>query len=342
MKTIFLSCLLLMFATAANTKIVFYSKRDGNSEIYTMNDNGSHLRRITKNPTGDYVPLWAPDGQTLAFLRSSMQDKQKISEVILMRADGSDEQVLTNEDKPLSSLWLNFFTPDGQELAITTWDFDKRIYRLFFMDIETGVTRPLRGVEKITESDISADGRFIAFEKTPGFEKNIHIVAPDGRGEKPILPPNANPDFLVIRMYPRWAPDSKRLMFVEDRFDIIVNKGGADTDLVIRESKIFIYHLAEKSTERVVLPKGFRPGASCWINNKEILLSADATGLITKERGNYDIYRYNFISSILTQLTTHPAEDLLPRWIAGTLDVSANRKKSTQWGQLKVGEKQSN
>ena len=137
-----------------------------------------------------------------------------------------NERILTNDDEAHSFQWLNFFTPDGQELAITTWDFDKRTYRLFFIDIESRATRSLRGVEKITESDISADGRFIAFEKTPGFEKNIHIVGSDGRGEKPILPPNASPDFLVIRMYPRWAPDSKRLMFVEDRFDIIVNEGG--------------------------------------------------------------------------------------------------------------------
>ena len=312
MKTIFLSFLLLLFATAANTKIVFYSKRDGNSEIYTMNDNGSHLRRITNNPTGDYVPLWAPDGQTLTFLRSSMKNGQRISEIILMNANGTDERVLTNDDEARSFQWLNFFTPDGQELAITVWDFDKRTYRLFFMDVESGVTRPLRGIEEITESDISPDGRFIAFEKTPGFEKNIHIVASDGRGEKPLLPPNVDPDVLIIRMYPRWTPDSKRLMFVEDRFDIIVNEGGADTDLVIRESTLFIYHLAKKRTERVPLPKGFRPGASCWINNKEILLSADATGLITKQRGNYDLYRWHPTGGTLTQLTTHPAEDLLP------------------------------
>lgn len=335
MKTLFLSFFLLLFATVANTKIVFYSKRDGNSEIYTMNDDGSHLRRITNNPTSDYVPLWAPDGQTLAFLRSSMQDGQIISEVVLMNVDGSNERVLTNDNEVLSFQWLSFFTPNGQELAITTWDFDKRTYRLFFVDIESGVKHPLRGVEKITESDISPDGRFIAFEKTPGFEKNIHVVAPDGRGEKPILPPNANPDLLVIRMYPRWAPDSKRLMFVEDRLDIIANEGGADTDLLISASNLLIYHLARKRTERVLLPKGLRPGAFCWINNNEILLSADATGLITKEHGNYDIYRCHLTNGTLTQLTTHPAEDLLPRWVAGTLDVSAKGKKRTQWSKLK-------
>ena len=336
MKLFFLSFFLLLFATIANTKIVFYSKRDGNSEIYTMNDDGSHLRRITNNLTSDYVPLWTPDGKTLTFLRSTMKGGQRTSEVILMNADGSDERVLSNDDKAPSFQWLNFFTSNGQELAITTWDFDKRTYRLFFVDIQSGVTHPLRGVEKITESDISRNGRFIAFEKTPGFEKNIHIVTPDGRGERPLLPPNVDPDVLIIRIYPRWAPDSKRLMFVEDRFDIIVNEEGVDTDIVIRESNLLVHYIAEKRTERVPLPKGFRPGAFCWTNNDEILLSADATGLITKKRGNYDIYRYHLTRGALTQLTTHPAEDLLPRWVAGTLEVFANEKKRTQWGKLKT------
>ena len=334
MKTLFLSFFLLLFSTAANTKIVFYSKRDGNSEIYTMNDDGSHLRRITNNPKSDYVPVWAPDGKRIAFGHLSMENRRQVSYIIIMDVNGSNQQVLTTHDEAGSMPTPIFFTRDGQELAIMKWDFEKRTYRLFFMDIETRARRSLRGVEKITGADLSPDGRFIAFEKTPGLEKNIHIVAPDGRGERPILPPNADPDVLRNRIYPRWAPDSKRLMFVESLYDIIV-KGGGDTDLVIRESNLFIYHLARKRTERVRLPKGFRPGAFCWMNNNEVLLSADATGLITKEHGNYDIYRCHLRNGTLTQLTTHPAEDLLPRWVAGTLDVSAKGKKRTQWSKLK-------
>lgn len=337
MKLFWISFLLLLFATAANTKIVFYSKRDGNSEIYTMNDDGSQLRRITNNPAADFFPVWAPDGQTLAFKRNSMRDgQQQRSDVILMNVDGSNERVLTNDNEARSFPGPAFFTPDGRELAITTWDLKARTFRLYFMDVARGVTRPLRGVAYITGADISPDGRFIAFEKTPGFAKNIHIVAPDGRGEKPLLPPNADPDVLLIRSYPRWAPDSQRLMFVESLYDIIVNEGEADTDLIISTSNLFIYHLAAKRTERLPLPKGFRPGAFCWINNNEIFLSADATGLITKERGNYDIYRYHLTSGTLTQLTTHPAQDLFPRWVAGTLEVSANEKQTTQWGKVKA------
>ena len=126
MKTLFISFFLLFFAAAANTKIVFYSKRDGNAEIYTMNDDGSHLRRITNNPNSDYVPIWAPDGKTIAFGHLSMENRQQLSYIIIMDANGSNKQILTTDDEARSIPTPNFFTRDGQELAIMKWDFDKR------------------------------------------------------------------------------------------------------------------------------------------------------------------------------------------------------------------------
>lgn len=346
MKVFFHSMIfVLLFAAAAYPKIVFYSERDGNREIYTMNDDSSHLRRITNNPAADIQPLWAPDGRTIAFLRGNRTAENKIfSYVTLINADGSNERTLTNDDEAHSVPAPHFFTRDGRELAITRWDFNALTYRLFFIDVQSKEIRPLRGVEDIAGSTLSPDGHLIAFEKTPGFEKNIHIVAPDGHGEKPLLPPEADPDVLLIRFSPCWAPDSKRLIFVEERLDIVEEKDeeGFFTDFVVRENSLLIYHTILKTTERVPLPHGFRAASSCWIKNNEILFSADAIGMITKRHGNYDIYHYHLTSRTLTQLTTHPAADMDPRWVAGTLDVSANEKRSTQWGKLKADEKQSN
>lgn len=339
MKVFYLVIFVMFFAAAAYPKIVFDSERDGNKEIYAMNDDGSHLRRLTNNPAADLSPLWAPDGRTIAFQRGRYTpERQQVSDLILMNADGSNERILVNNDEGFSSAAPNFFTRDGRELAITRWDLKALTIRLFLLDLEDRVIRPLRGVEDIAGADISPDGRFIAFEKTPGFEKNLHIVAPDGRGEKPLLPPNADPDVLLNRMYPCWAPDGKRLMFVESRFNVVEkeNEAGPFIDFVVKANDLLIYHIVLERTERVPLPQGFRTVTPCWINDKEILFSADAIGLITKEQGNYDIYHYHLTSGTLSQLTTHPAQDLYPRWVAGTLEVSAKEKKTTQWGKLKA------
>ena len=47
--------------------IAFYSNRDGNSEIYVINTDGTGLRRLTSNGAGDMAPTWSPDGTQIAF-----------------------------------------------------------------------------------------------------------------------------------------------------------------------------------------------------------------------------------------------------------------------------------
>jgi rhamnogalacturonyl hydrolase YesR/Tol biopolymer transport system component len=53
--------------SADGTTIAFRSERDGNSEIYVMDANGSHQRRVTNNPAFDGYPSLAPDGSGIAF-----------------------------------------------------------------------------------------------------------------------------------------------------------------------------------------------------------------------------------------------------------------------------------
>jgi WD40-like Beta Propeller Repeat len=47
---------------SSNGVVVFYSERDGNSEIYAMNADGTGLRRLTNNPAENDSPAISPDG----------------------------------------------------------------------------------------------------------------------------------------------------------------------------------------------------------------------------------------------------------------------------------------
>jgi len=89
--------------------IVFVSNRDGNEEIYTMNTDGTKLRRLTDNPASDRFPSWSPDGKKIVFI--SYRDGN--ANLYLMNQDGSNIERLTNTSaKKSSPSWA----PDGKTI----------------------------------------------------------------------------------------------------------------------------------------------------------------------------------------------------------------------------------
>lgn len=71
-------------------QIAFMSHRDGNWEIYLVNDDGSGLKRLTNSPANEGLPTWAPDGKTLAFV----SDQGGVWAVWAMSPDGSERRKL--------------------------------------------------------------------------------------------------------------------------------------------------------------------------------------------------------------------------------------------------------
>jgi Tol biopolymer transport system component len=49
-------------------QIAFRSNRDGDSEIYVMNSDGSGQTNLTRNKAYDDFPVWSPDGKWIAFI----------------------------------------------------------------------------------------------------------------------------------------------------------------------------------------------------------------------------------------------------------------------------------
>jgi Tol biopolymer transport system component len=81
--------------------IAFQTDRDGNSEIYLIDVDGSHLRNVTDHAAEDRYPAWSPDGSQLVF--QSERDGNR--ELYIMNADGSEVKRLTthaaNDWKPV-------------------------------------------------------------------------------------------------------------------------------------------------------------------------------------------------------------------------------------------------
>ena len=52
---------------APDGRIAFTSVRDGDMEIYSMNADGSDVRRLTNRVGPDGGPFWSRDGKRLVF-----------------------------------------------------------------------------------------------------------------------------------------------------------------------------------------------------------------------------------------------------------------------------------
>ena len=73
------------------TRIAFESMRDGNSEIYLMDGDGSNQINLTGNPAHDHAPAWSPDGTQIVF--GSLRDGTR--DLYVMKSDGTEQVRLT-------------------------------------------------------------------------------------------------------------------------------------------------------------------------------------------------------------------------------------------------------
>src|SRR3954471_10135064 len=98
-------------ADSFNGRIAFSSFRADptfrTGDIFTMNDDGSDLRRLTDNPEDDAQSDWSPDGRDLAY-RIRKPGQTVNFEVATMSAFGTNRQRLT-------------FSPDGEASSQPSW-----------------------------------------------------------------------------------------------------------------------------------------------------------------------------------------------------------------------------
>jgi Tol biopolymer transport system component len=91
-------------------RIAFVSKRDGNTEIYVTNADGSEQRRLTRSATKDRTPVWSPDGRKIAFVRSRFA---AFDDIYVMNADGTGRRRVIRSG--ITPRW----SPDGRRIAFT-------------------------------------------------------------------------------------------------------------------------------------------------------------------------------------------------------------------------------
>jgi Tol biopolymer transport system component len=284
------SLLLLVLLTAVpasggsvpgfNGKIAFSSARDGNYEIYTMDDDASDQSRLTTAPQTDIDPDWSPDGKQIAF--TSNRDGN--DEIYVMNADGGGQRRLTTDaatDK--NPTW----SPGGRDIAfLSERDGNAEIY---VMNSDGS------GQRRLTSSSLpdvnpawSPDGNRIAFASNRDGNYDVYSMAVDG-GNQTRLTTSPRDDF-----GPTWSPDGKQLAFTSNR-----------------DGNYEIYAMNPDGTGQTRLTRNLDADLDpAWSPN-------GARIAFTSNRdGNNETYTIDADGGAPTRLTTNTADDTTPGWQA--------------------------
>jgi Tol biopolymer transport system component len=166
-------------------KISFVFAGSGKPGIYTINADGSHLRRLTAGRTDSYS-TWSPDGDRLAFTRKF--------NLYVVNADGSRLTTLTHLTAAEGAVvTAPTWSPDGRRIAFQLQGGNPRVVVLALRG------RTLTSLGAGGSPSWSPDGKKIVFEHNGRLE----LTSPDGSKARSLVPGDG----------PTWSPDGRKIAF---------------------------------------------------------------------------------------------------------------------------------
>jgi hypothetical protein len=269
---------------SANTaKITFTSHRDGNSEIYVMDADGSNQTRFTNNAAYDDRPAWSPDRTKIAFA----SDRNGNWEIYVMDADGANPINLTNHAyNDRYPVW----SPDGSQIAFYRYYPDN--WEIYVMDAD-GVNQTRLTFNTASDSypAWSPDSSQIVFHSDRDGNYEVYVMDADGSNQTN-LTNNAAEDGA-----PAWSPDGSQIAFRS-----------------MRDGNKEIYVMsADGSNQTRLTNNGATDNDPTWSpDGSQIAFHSDRDG-------NYEIYVMNADGTSPTRLTSNAANDLEPAWSPGVV-----------------------
>ncbi len=185
----------------AGSVIVFQSYRDGNWELYSANDDGSNLTRLTNQNAADTYPRFNHGATRVAYASRGVANP----DIFLVNPDGTGvTQLTTNLADDIMPAW----TFDGQQIAFVSKRNDD--YEVYKMDNDGA--NQLRLTQDPGE-DIwpswSPDATRLVFASNRTGDHRIWVMNGDGSGQTQL-------SNQAKSNRPAWSPDGAQVAYDAD------------------------------------------------------------------------------------------------------------------------------
>ena len=209
-------------------RIAFTSRRTGDHEIWTMNNDGTGQRQVTTLGLSTEA-AWSPDGSRIAFFGPSAPN---LGDIFTIHPDGTGLTQITHTGLDYEPGW----GPDGSRMVFTSSRDDNTSSlggEIYVMNADgSGQTRISNDDYEDLDGAWSPDGSKIAYARWDtdvSDERNhmqIFVMNPDGSGQTPLTDLSSNSSA------PAWSPDGSRIAFSSDRSGArevwVMNAGGGN------------------------------------------------------------------------------------------------------------------
>lgn len=189
-------------------RIVFAHRVGGNSDIFIINADGSHLQNLTNNPLPDSNPVLSPDGNEIIFVR----DFYGKSHLYRMNLDGTNQRRLTEKD---GYELTPSFSPGGFYLAFAgdRQNADSRGLDIFLLEFRNPTNEKRLTAQRFhdTAPAFSPDGKRIAFVSSADGNAEIYLMNSDGSGLLRLTRTKAEDTT------PQFSKNGKDLIFASNR-----------------------------------------------------------------------------------------------------------------------------
>jgi Tol biopolymer transport system component len=173
---------------------------DNFQDVWSINTDGTGLRRLTRSPWPEFDPSWSPDGRFIAY----RSEPHEYPELWVMNADGSEQHRLSRDGG------FPDWSPDGSMIAYAPGGGPSGRSSIAIMNTDGSGRRRVPHTDYGEYPSWSPDGKRIAFNSNVTGEAVMSIADVDGSRVVDLSSVGEGGQVA-------WSPDGRSLLFASHR-----------------------------------------------------------------------------------------------------------------------------